>query len=338
MSIETKILRELEKAPRSQRELKKKLGNDRKVTAALASLLARDKIARKGERYQLAGRKQRGILCQLVKLGGRFGFAQPLDGSGDIFIPGRCLLGAMPGDEIEVELFEHPRLPGSREGEVVAITAPRDEFVGTVERTESGRLAVVPSDAPQTPILLRRSCADQVQPGDKAAIRLVRRGDHHDEHRAEVARNFGTAQLAKNCAQGVLYAHQIQKPFPEEVCREAEALEGFAIPAEELEKRLDLRDWPIFTIDSASTKDIDDAISLSATETGWLLGVHIADVSWFVTPHSELDKEALRRGTSVYYADQVVPMLPKQLSNGDLHPRPVPAGRHAGRRDRGGAV
>ncbi len=316
MSIETKILRELEKAPRSQRELKKKLGNDRKVTAALASLLARDKIARKGERYQLAGRKQRGILCQLVKLGGRFGFAQPLDGSGDIFIPGRCLLGAMPGDEIEVELFEHPRLPGSREGEVVAITAPRDEFVGTVERTESGRLAVVPSDAPQTPILLRRSCADQVQPGDKAAIRLVRRGDHHDEHRAEVARNFGTAQLAKNCAQGVLYAHQIQKPFPEEVCREAEALEGFAIPAEELEKRMDLRDWPIFTIDSASTKDIDDAISLSATENGWLLGVHIADVSWFVTPHSELDKEALRRGTSVYYADQVVPMLPKQLSNG----------------------
>ena len=160
MSIETKILRELEKAPRSQRELKKKLGNDRKVTAALASLLARDKIARKGERYQLAGRKQRGILCQLVKLGGRFGFAQPLDGSGDIFIPGRCLLGAMPGDEIEVELFEHPRLPGSREGEVVAITAPRDEFVGTVERTESGRLAVVPSDAPpdahSTPPVLRR--------------------------------------------------------------------------------------------------------------------------------------------------------------------------------------
>lgn len=316
MSIETKILRELEKAPRSQRELKKRLGNDKKVAGALQALLSQNKIARKGDRYQLAGRKQRGIPCRLVKLGGRFGFAQPLDESGDIFIPGRCLLGAMPGDEIEVELFEHPRLPGSREGEVVAITAPRDEFVGTVQVTDTGRLAVVPSDAPQTPILLRRACADQVQPGDKAAIRLVRRGDHHDEHRAEVVRNFGTALLAKNCAQGVLYAHQIEKPFPEAVCQEAAALESFTIPQSEVENRLDLRGWPIFTIDSASTKDIDDAISLSATETGWKLGVHIADVSWFVTPHSELDKEALRRGTSVYYADQVVPMLPKQLSNG----------------------
>ena len=80
---------------------------------------------------------------------------------------------------------------------------------------------------------------------------------------------------------------------------------------------MDLRALPIFTIDSAETKDIDDAISLTKTpEGGFELGVHIADVSHYVKPGSELDNEAFHRATSVYYADQVVPMLPKQLSNG----------------------
>ena len=83
------------------------------------------------------------------------------------------------------------------------------------------------------------------------------------------------------------------------------------------EGRMDLRALPIFTIDSAETKDIDDAISLTKTpEGGFELGVHIADVSHYVKPGSELDNEAFHRATSVYYADQVVPMLPKQLSNG----------------------
>ena len=80
---------------------------------------------------------------------------------------------------------------------------------------------------------------------------------------------------------------------------------------------MDLRALPIFTIDSAETKDIDDAISLTKTpEGGFELGVHIADVSNYVKPGTELDNEAFSRATSVYYADQVVPMLPKQLSNG----------------------
>ena len=80
--------------------------------------------------------------------------------------------------------------------------------------------------------------------------------------------------------------------------------------------REDLRHLPIFTIDSSESKDLDDAISVEKTEKGWLLGVHIADVSHYVRGNSALDKEAMRRGTSVYYADKVVPMLPKELSNG----------------------
>ena len=80
--------------------------------------------------------------------------------------------------------------------------------------------------------------------------------------------------------------------------------------------RLDLRDKIIFTIDGADTKDIDDAVSVEKAENGWKLGVHIADVSHYVKPNSELDKDAFLRGTSIYYANKVIPMLPKELSNG----------------------
>ena len=101
-----------------------------------------------------------------------------------------------------------------------------------------------------------------------------------------------------------------------EVLEEAHAYDNAVIDPTEAAKRLDLRGIPIFTIDSAETKDIDDAISLQKLEDGYELGVHIADVSHYVRPGSALDEEAYERATSIYYADKVIPMLPTQLSNG----------------------
>ena len=103
--------------------------------------------------------------------------------------------------------------------------------------------------------------------------------------------------------------------FPEEVVAEAEQLANAPIPQEEYEKRLDLRSTPIFTIDSAHSKDLDDAVSLEKTAAGYKLGVHIADVSHYVRPNTPLNTEALDRGTSIYYANHVIPMLPTSLSN-----------------------
>ena len=198
-----------------------------------------------------------GIPCTLVKLAARFGFASRDDGTGDIFIPGRALHGAMPQDKIIIKLFDHPRVEGSAEGEVVEVTTPHNTFAGTIVQTEDGRLAVV------------------------------------------------------------LYGRDVRQEFPEEVLAEAHAYDNALIDPAEAAHRADLRGLPIFTIDSAETKDIDDAISLMKTQNGgYELGVHIADVSHYVRPDTALDKEAYERATSIYYADKVIPMLPTQLSNG----------------------
>lgn len=316
MSIRSKILRELEKKPRRLKELKDKLGNDKKVQQTVEELQKKGKIRQKSGAYFLArDTKAEGTLeCVLVKLGPGFGFAAPEnDQKGDIFIPGRALCGALPGDRVLVKLFDKPKVPGSREGEILAVVQPRKNFVGTIVR-EKERLYFLPDECPFVRLAVKKSAAGGASDGDKAAVELLSRGEDYEDHRVGVALRFGSAQAAKNCAKALLYAAGVDRHFPEKVKAEARKLEG--IQPSDLKKRTDLRSWPIFTIDAASTKDIDDAISLMAVENGWELGVHIADVSHYVKPGSELNKEAMRRGTSIYYADSVIPMLPRQLSNG----------------------
>ena len=164
---------------------------------------------------------------------------------------------------------------------------------------------------------LMRGSEGGAKDGDKVAVEILQRGTRQEDHRVGVTMRFGSADEAKRCAKALLYAQDIRARFPEEVREEAKKLEDAAVSEADTKGRLDLRSLPIFTIDSASTKDIDDAISLTRTpEGGFELGVHIADVSHYVRPGTETDNEAFRRATSVYYADQVVPMLPKALSNG----------------------
>lgn len=316
MSIRSKILRELEKKPRRLKELKDKLGNDKKVQQTVEELQKKGKIRQKSGAYFLAQDRQAdGVLeCVLVKLGANFGFAAPEnDQKGDIFIPGRALSGALPGDRVLVKLFDRPKVPGSREGEILAVVQPRKNFVGTVVQ-EKERLYFVPDDCPFVRLLVKKSAAGGAANGDKAAVELLSRGEDYEDHRVGVALRFGSAQAAKNCAKALLYGAGVDRHFPEKVKAEARKMEG--VKPSDLKKRTDLRSWPIFTIDSAATKDIDDAVSLMAVDGGWELGVHIADVSHYVKPGSELNREAMNRGTSIYYADSVIPMLPRQLSNG----------------------
>ena len=256
------------------------------------------------------------IPCTLVKLAARFGFASRDDGEGDIFIPGRALHGAMPNDKINVKLFDHPRVEGSSEGEVVEVTVPNNRFAGTVCLSEDGRMAVEPDGCRDVKFLLAKQGSEGVHLGDKVGFLITHRGNRHSDHRAAVVEKFGSSDYASECAKAILYGRSVRQEFPPEVLEEAHAYDNATIDPAEAAKRLDLRGIPIFTIDSAETKDIDDAISLQKLDDGYELGVHIADVSHYVRPGSALNEEAFERATSIYYADKVIPMLPTQLSNG----------------------
>ena len=322
MSMRDKIEHAIQNQPCTVKELKQKFGGergaDRKVMEALDELVREAVVCqRQGVFFTVrSGRADKALLCKVVKLGKNFAFVMLEDGTSDIFIPGRFTKGAMPGDDVLVEKFAHPRVEGSDEGAILAILTEKNDLVGTVRRVE-GRLRFVPDDCPAITMPLARDCEGGAKDGDKVAVEILNRGNRQEDHRVGVAMRFGSSDEAKRCAKALLYAKDIRTRFPDKVRDEAKKFEGAEVSEKDCEGRMDLRALPIFTIDSAETKDIDDAISLTRTsDGGFELGVHIADVSNYVKPGTELDNEAFSRATSVYYADQVVPMLPKALSNG----------------------
>ena len=322
MSMRDKIEHAIQNQPCTVKELKQTFGGergaDRKVMEALDELVREAVVCqRQGVFFTVrSGRADKALLCKVVKLGKNFAFVMLEDGTSDIFIPGRFTKGAMPGDDVLVEKFEHPRVEGSDEGAILAILTEKNDLVGTVRRVE-GRLRFVPDDCPAITMPLARDCEGGAKDGDKVAVEILNRGNRQEDHRVGVAMRFGSSDEAKRCAKALLYAKDIRTRFPDKVRDEAKKFEGAEVSEKDCEGRMDLRALPIFTIDSAETKDIDDAISLTRTsDGGFELGVHIADVSNYVRPGTELDNEAFSRATSVYYADQVVPMLPKALSNG----------------------
>ena len=322
MAIRDKIEHAIQMQPCTVKTLKARFGGDRaadrKVMEALDELVRQAVVCqRQGVFFTVrSGRAEKALLCKVVKLGKNFAFVMLEDGQSDVFIPGRFTRGAMPGDQVLVEKFAHPRVEGSDEGEILAILTEHNNLVGTAKRID-GRLKFVPDDCPAISMQLMRGSEGGAKDGDKVAVEILQRGTRQEDHRVGVTMRFGSADEAKRCAKALLYAQDIRARFPEEVREEAKKLEDATVSEADTKGRLDLRNLPIFTIDSASTKDIDDAISLTRTpEGGFELGVHIADVSHYVRPGTETDNEAFRRATSVYYADQVVPMLPKALSNG----------------------
>ena len=322
MSLRDKIEHAIQNQPCMVKDLKAKFGGDRaadrKVMEALDELVHDAVVCQKSGVFFTArsGRAEKALPCKVVKLGKNFAFVMLEDGTSDIFIPGRFTKGAMPGDDVLVEKFEHPRVEGSDEGAILAILTEKNDLVGTVRRVE-GRLRFVPDDCPAITMPLARDCEGGAKDGDKVAVEILNRGNRQEDHRVGVAMRFGSSDEAKRCAKALLYAKDIRTRFPDKVRDEAKKFEGAEVSEKDCEGRMDLRALPIFTIDSAETKDIDDAISLTRTsDGGFELGVHIADVSNYVKPGTELDNEAFSRATSVYYADQVVPMLPKALSNG----------------------
>ncbi|MBQ7661586.1 MAG: ribonuclease R [Clostridia bacterium] len=242
----------------------------------------------------------------------------------DIFIPERAASGAFSGDTVEVSVHKRDlavRKDGSfhAEGEVVRILARGvTEFCGTLilDTRYLNRIFSpyrVISDDPRFTAEVEVENDRQIPEGHKVRVRILDYGKGRIPPKGEILEDLGNTFSLDANYRSILSASGIRTEFPDEVIGAAEAA-----AAEEISPhgRLDLRNDVIFTIDGEDAKDLDDAISLSKTASGYTLGVHIADVSHYVTSKSAIDKEAFARGTSVYFIDRVVPMLPRCLSNG----------------------
>ena len=280
----------------------------------IAGMLAKGELREQEERLTLTGPADQQVRATIVKVNPTFGFAHPDEAEEDVFIAGRRMMGAMPGDVVLLRLRKDR--DGRTEGEVVRILEEADFiFTGVVQRN-GNFLDVMPDKGARFAIGVSKSEGLKPQEGHKVRCQLIRGGLSHFDHKARILDDFGSAELAKNCTAAIIAASGAPVEFSPECLSEAAAIDRAGIHEKEKAQRLDLRDRIIFTIDSADTKDIDDAISLTRTETGYELGVHIADVSYYVTEGSAIDRDAYERGTSIYYASSVIPMLPKELSNG----------------------
>lgn len=244
-----------------------------------------------------------------------FGFAIQQDNDQEVFIPGKFLKGALPGDTVQLRYIPARREKGL-EGEVISILQYGSGLFTGILVTDGHQLAVLPDRFARFPIPLMKGKRVTGQPGDKVTAEILLRGERHADHRCRVLENFGSSQNPAACADALLKINGAPQVFSEQALLEAKKSAEQGILPKDYQNRLDLRNEIIFTIDSADSKDLDDAVSLSKLGDCYQLGVHIADVSHYVRAHSTIDSEAFLRGTSIYYADQVVPMLPKDLSNG----------------------
>lgn len=243
-----------------------------------------------------------------------FGFVECENNEKDFFIPPQDTNGAMTGDTVKM-VVKKEAIPGNRaEGKVIEVLQRATQtLVGTFEKSKNFGF-VVPDDRNLgTDIFIPQSQQRKAKNGDKVVVTITQYPGKGKSAEGKIVEILGKANDTNVDILSVIRAHHYSLTFPKDVEKEAKMLPAVI---HGIEERVDLREKEIFTIDGDDTKDIDDAISLNKKGRNYVLGVHIADVSHYVTMDSAIDKEALKRGTSVYLIDTVLPMLPTKLSNG----------------------
>ncbi len=244
-----------------------------------------------------------------------FGFVRPEEGGEEIFINQKGMGGAVHGDKVQVRILSH-RKGKSPEGTVTKIIERGVErLVGTFQEERFSNF-VVPDD-PKMPekIYVPESQRGKARAGQKVVLEITQWKSRYDNPQGKIIEVLGYPGEKGVDVLSVIRQFDLPLEFPEEVEHEARQI-ALKIPESEIARRLDLRHKFCFTIDPIDAKDHDDAVSLEISpQSTYQLGVHIADVSYYVREHSAIDKEALKRGTSVYLPDRVIPMLPERLSN-----------------------
>src|SRR5881392_39587 len=244
-------------------------------------------------------------------------------GEPDVFIAAENIGTAMHGDRVVVRISRdapYGRIKGRREGRVIRILErAHDTIVGTLQRSRNFYY-VVPDDPRFVHDIYVSPDRDErvgtsASVGDKVVVRLDAWESRHVNPEGEIVEVLGPASAPGIDMLSIIRKYHLRAEFPKDVLDQAERISE-RIDARQLEGREDLRKEFIVTIDPDDARDFDDAIQVEKIKNGWRLGVHIADVAAYVEPESALDREARRRGNSVYLPDRVIPMLPERLSNG----------------------
>ncbi|WP_416175812.1 ribonuclease R [Clostridium sp.] len=252
-----------------------------------------------------------------------FGFVVPEEGV-DVFIPISGINGAMNGDKVIVKIIKEENKGRKCEGEIIRILNRANKtIVGTFEDSRNFGFVVPEEKKIYQDIFIPKNCKKGAKTGDVVIAKITQWPDGRRNPEGKVTNVLGKKSEKGIDILTIIKKNGLPEEFPEKVQNYAESIPD-EIPKEEYKRRKDLRNLTIVTIDGEDAKDLDDAVSIEKLDNGnFYLGVHIADVSNYVKDKSPLDKEALKRGTSVYLIDRVIPMLPKKLSNGicSLNPK-----------------
>jgi len=287
----------------------------KQIIGILSSLASKGLIkeTRRGRYLVKAGKGYITGTVELTRMGYGFVISDEIDD--DVFVSSRNLRTALHGDKVKVRLYA--RRKGTRpEGEVVAILErAKSTFVGTVEIVSNMAFLIPDNKNMPFDIFIPKSKINGAKQGQKAVARVIEWDSRAKNPVGEIVEVLGYPGEHETEIHAILAEFELPYDFPPEVEKEAEKIPD-AITGEDLKGRRDFRDVPTFTIDPADARDFDDAISLRRLDNGnWEVGVHIADVTYYVKPGTLLDQEARQRATSVYLVDRVVPMLPEKLSN-----------------------
>lgn len=303
--MKLKELSMLLNVPRERRE---------ELKEVLDALIADGKIvlSRRGK----YGRPEKKILTGIFSGSSRgFGFVVPEDRQQDIYIPADQTGDAMHGDRVQITA--EPARPGRRpEGTVIRVLERANEtLVGYYQKNRHFGFVIPDNQKIATDIFIPEGEDMGAVTGHKVVVKLTSFGGVRKKPEGRVTEIIGHVNDPGTDILSIVKAYGIPEEYPPEVMDEVSRIPD-EVTAEEMQGRKDIRSWQTVTIDGEDAKDLDDAITISRESYGYRLGVHIADVSHYVRENSPLDQEALRRGTSVYLVDRVIPMLPHKLSNG----------------------
>ena len=287
------------------------------LKATVYKLSKEDVLMKMGKKYYLNQQPFSNTLTGTIEITpAGYGFVIPKNSkTGDIFVAARNLGTALHGDTVEAVLFAHKKRK-NLEGQVInVLKRKREEIIGTLKKSHSF-FFIKPDDSKiHRDIYINPEKVNNAKIGEKVVVGNIIWDSSMPNPEGEVLQKLGKAGSLDTDIASIAKEFNLPYQFPQKILQEADSIQT-EISSADVNGRLNYRDKVVFTIDPVDARDFDDALSIEKLENGnFEVGIHIADVSHYVSAGSELDKESLKRGNSVYLVGRVIPMLPERLSN-----------------------